>query len=110
VVVIHGYSSTTAMLAIAWLKLHKIPFYLEVDGGLIREESAKKYKFKKLLVGSADRWLSSGDATTDFLVHYGAVRDRCIRYPFTSLDSCDILDSIPTREEKLALRRELGME
>ena len=110
VVVIHGYSSTTAMLAIAWLKLHKIPFYLEVDGGLIREESAKKYRFKKMLVGSAAYWLSSGDATTDFLVHYGAVREKCIKYPFTSLDSCDILDSVASREEKQALRRELGME
>ena len=109
VVVIHGYSSTTAMLAIAWLKLHKIPFYLEVDGGLIREESAKKYKFKKLLVGSADRWLSSGDATTDFLVHYGAAREKCIKYPFSSLDAGDILPAPVPREEKLALRRELGM-
>ena len=110
VVVIHGYSSTTAMLAMAWLKLHKIPFYLEVDGGLIREESAKKYQFKKLLVGSADRWLSSGDATTDFLVHYGAVREKCIKYPFSSLDASDILPAPVPREEKLALRRSLGME
>ena len=110
VVVIHGYSSTTAMLAIAWLKLHKIPFYLEVDGGLIREESAKKYKFKKLLVGSADRWLSSGDATTEFLVHYGAVREKCRKYPFSSLDGEDILPAPVPREEKLALRRRLGME
>ena len=110
VVVIHGYSSTTAMLAMLWLKLHKIPFYLEVDGGLIREESAGKYRFKKLLVGSADRWLSSGDATTEFLVHYGAVREKCRKYPFSSLDGEDILPAPVSREEKLALRRRLGME
>lgn len=110
VVVIHGYSSTTAMLAIAWLKLHGIPFYLEVDGGLIREESAKKYRLKKMLVGSADYWLSSGEATTDFLVHYGAVREKCIRYPFTSLDEKDILPAPVSSEEKRSLRRELGME
>ena len=110
VVVIHGYSSTTAMLAISWLKLHRIPFYLEVDGGLIREESDRKYRFKKLLVGSADRWLSSGRATTDFLVHYGAARERVITYPFTSLDAADILAEPVSREEKLRLRKELGME
>lgn len=110
VVVIHGYSSTTAMLAIAWLKLHKIPFWLEVDGGLIREESAKKYRFKKMLVGSADRWLSSGDATTDFLVHYGAVRERCVKYPFSSLEERDILPEPVSREEKMELRRELRMQ
>ena len=110
VVVIHGYSSTTAMLAMIWLKLHKIPFYLEVDGGLIREESAAKFRFKKLLVSSADWWLSSGDATTDFLVHYGAAREKCFTYPFSSLDAEDILHAPVSREEKLALRRQLGME
>lgn len=109
-VVIHGYSSTTAMLAIAWLKLHRIPFYLEVDGGLIREESPAKYRFKKMLVSSAHRWLSSGEATTDFLVHYGAVREHCIRYPFSSLEGEDLLPEPVSREEKLALRRKLGME
>ena len=109
VVVIHGYSSTTAMLAMLWLKLHKIPFYLEVDGGLIREESSGKFRFKRMLVSSAQWWLSSGDATTDFLVHYGAVREKCIKYPFSSLDAGDILPAPVPREEKLALRRELGM-
>ena len=110
VVVIHGYSSTTAMLAMLWLKLHKIPFYLEVDGGLIREESSGKFRFKRMLVSSAQWWLSSGDATTDFLVHYGAVREKCIKYPFSSLDAADILPAPVSRDEKLSLRRELGME
>lgn len=109
VVVIHGYSSTTAMLAMLWLKLHKIPFYLEVDGGLIREESEKKYRFKKLLVSSADRWLSSGKATTDYLVHYGAVRERTDTYPFTSLEESDILSEPVSFEEKQELRSKLGM-
>ncbi len=109
-VVIHGYSSTTAMLAMLWLKVHKRPFYLEVDGGLIRQESGLKFRFKKLLVGSADRWLSSGEATTDFLVHYGAARERVDTYPFSSLEECDILKNPVSREEKLQLRRELGID
>ena len=110
VVVIHGYSSTTAMLAMLWLRMHKIPYYLEVDGGLIREESSAKFRLKKLLISSADWWLSSGDATTDFLVHYGAARERCYKYPFSSLEVSDILSAPVPREEKLALRRSLGME
>jgi glycosyltransferase involved in cell wall biosynthesis len=61
-------------------------------------------------VGSADRWLSSGDATTDFLVHYGAAREKCIKYPFSSLDAEDILPAPVSPEEKQNLRRELGME
>lgn len=108
-IVICGYSSPTAMLAMAYLRLHRIPFYMEVDGGLIREDSGLKFRFKKLLVSSAGRWLSSGAYTTDYLVHYGAKREAIQTYPFTSLWERDILPRQLDVEEKQQLRRELGM-
>jgi len=97
------------MLAIAWLRLHRIPFYMEVDGGLIREDGALKYRFKRLLVGSASGWLSSGGHTSEYLVHYGARREAIYTYPFTSLWERDILPEQPSKEEKEALRKKLGM-
>ena len=109
-IILCGYSSPTTMLAMAWLKAHGKRYWLEVDGGLIRPDSRLKHLYKKMLVGSADGWLSTGKATTDFLCHYGARRDRVKVYPFTSLSQADILPRVPTREEKLALRRELGLE
>ncbi len=108
-IVICGYSSPTAMLAMGWLRLHRIPYYMEVDGGLIRQDSGAKFRFKRALVRYARCWLSSGPHTTDYLVHYGADRQRIREYPFTSLYARDILPQAPTGEQKLALRRELGM-
>ena len=84
-IVVCGYSNPTMILAMAWMRMKKIPFWMEVDGGLIREDSAWKHKIKSLLVGCPDRWLSSGRYTTKYLLHYGAVEDRIFRYPFTSL-------------------------
>lgn len=109
-VILHGYSSPTFMLAIGYMKLKKIPFCLEADGGLIQEDSGLKYQLKRWLVGSASTWLSSGRATTDFLCHYGAVREKVYSYPFSSLMASDILAEVPSKEEKEALRRELGMK
>ena len=109
-IIIGGYSSPTAMLAMAWLRLHKIPFYMSVDGGLIREDSAAKYRFKKTLVSAAGEWLSSGKYTTDFLVHYGAAREKINEYPFSSLLAEDIRPSVVSDEEQQALRSELGIE
>ncbi len=108
-IILCGYSAPTIMLAMTWLKLHRIPYWLCVDGGLIRRERKAKYLFKKLLVSSASRWLSTGDATTDFLVHYGADRSRVVEYPFASLFEADILTQPVSREEKEVLRRELGI-
>ena len=108
-VVLCGYSSPTQMLAMAWLRLHRIPFYLEVDGGLVRKESELKYRYKKLLVSSTTWWISSGEHTTDYLCHYGAKRDRVFRYPFTSLWQKEIPEAVPGEEEKCRLRRQLGL-
>lgn len=108
-IVLCGYASPTIMVAMNWLRCHRKPFYMEVDGGLVREESEAKYLFKKTLVSSATWWISSGRETTKYLVHYGAKENRVFHYPFTSLWEKEILPQVPTDEEKQNLRRKLGM-
>ncbi len=107
-IVVCGYSNPTVMLAMAYLRLHRIPFYMEVDGGLIRREGRGKYLFKRALVRMASWWLSSGRATTRYLVHYGAEENRVFTYPFSSLDEGDIADAPAALEEMAALRQMLG--
>jgi len=109
-IVVCGYSSPTAVLAMAWLRLHRIPFYMEVDGGLIRQDGKLKHFVKKSLVCLANQWLSTGVHTTKYLVHYGAKEEHVIHYPFSSLYEKDILESVPTQEEKKAYRMMLGIE
>ena len=109
-IVVCGYSSPTAVLAMAWLRLHRIPFYMEVDGGLIRQDGKLKHFVKKSLVCLANRWLSSGVHTTKYLVHYGAKEDHVSHYHFSSLYERDILDKPLSAEEKEAFRMLLGIE
>ena len=109
-IIICGYASLTEMLAIAYLRLKKKSFFLEVDGGLIRPDSGMKYKLKKWLVSSAGGWISSGKHTTDYLVHYGADPARTFEYPFSSLQKTDIQTAVTSAEEKAALRRALKIE
>lgn len=106
-IIVCGYSSPTAVLAMIYMRLHRIPFYMEVDGGLIREDSFLKYRFKKMLVGGATGWISSGKVTTEYLLHYGAKKDRIYPYPFSSLQEADILPVAVSEEEKQDLRRML---
>lgn len=108
-IVISGYSSPTAILAMLYLRLNGIPFYMEVDGGLIRQERKIKYLVKKMLVGLAPRWISSGRFTTKYLVHYGAKQEEIRHYPFTSLFEDNILPSVISQEEKQKLREELNI-
>ena len=108
-IVVCGYAYPTTVLAMAYMRMHRIPFYMEVDGGLIRETSGPKYWFKRLLVSQATEWISSGDYTTKYLVHYGAGKDAVHLYPFTSLWEREIPAAVPAPDEKQLLRESLGM-
>lgn len=109
-IVVCGYAYPTTVLAMAYMRLHRIPFYMEVDGGLIREDSGFKYRLKRTLVTMASGWISSGRETTRYLVHYGAKAEAVSVYPFTSLWEKDIPSEAPGSQEKQQLRQKLGME
>jgi glycosyltransferase involved in cell wall biosynthesis len=108
-IVVTSYSCPTVILAMAYLRIRGIPFWMEVDGGLIRQDSGLKYAFKRLLVSAPSRWLSSGKTATEYLVHYGAKREAVQEYPFSSLHETDILQQPVSAEEKQALKAQLGM-
>ena len=108
-IILCGYSSPTVILAMMYLRLHRIPFYMEVDGGLIRENAGVKFRMKRLLVSQASHWISSGNHTTRYLVHYGAREQDTFLYPFTSLWQREIPAAVPAEEEKKYLRQKLGM-
>ena len=109
-IVVCGYSSPTAVLAMICMRLHRIPFYMEVDGGLIRPDSRIKYLIKKFLVTLPNAWISSGRFTTKYLTHYGADETKIQYYPFSSLWERDIPAMVPSQEEKQLLRQKLGLQ
>ena len=108
-IIIGGYSSPTAVLAMAYLRMRRIPFWMEVDGGLVRQEGKLKYFVKKSLVCLAKQWLSTGEFTTKYLVHYGARAENVCNYPFSSLYERDILPDVISPDEKKKLRQELDI-
>ena len=109
-IIIGGYSSPTDMLAIEYMRLHNIPFYIEADGGLIAQDSFFKYIIKKHFISSASGWFSSGKTTTRYFAHYGAKESAIFTYSFSSLKKSDILTSVLRKSEKEQIRKELCMQ
>lgn len=109
-IIVGGYSTPTGILAINFLKLNRIPFFLSADGGTIKEENKLMYMFKKYLISSAKYWLSTSNETNKYFLHYGALKDRIYKYPFTSLREEDILTDNVSLEEKETIRRRLNIK
>jgi len=111
IVVVGGYATPTAMLAITVLRLKGIPFALNADGGFVnQQESVSKYKLKRNFISKANWWLSTGFMTSEYFSHYGADSDRIFEYPFSSIWQAEILSEPISREQKLELRKKLNVE
>lgn len=105
-IIIGNYSSPTSMLAIEYMKLHNIKFWIEADGGLVSNERKLKYLLKKYLISSASGWFSSGKMTTEYLIYYGAKQEKIYWYPFTSLYKKEILHYPLSTSEKNKIREQ----
>lgn len=98
-IIISDYSSLTGILAILYLKIKKKKFILHADGGIIKNESIWKKKFKTFLISLASYYFSSGCETTKYFCYYGASVDRIHEYPFTSVSQKNILSTLPNKND-----------
>lgn len=106
-IVVTNYSYFTEMAAIIYLKLFRVPYYMETDGGIIRDENFIKRIYKRFLVSGAKGYFSPSRSSDKYLSFYGAKENRIYRYPFTSLKEKDVLEKPVTETEKKLLRKEL---
>ena len=109
IIVVGGYATPTGMATILYLKAKKIPFYLNCDGGFASNDSLFKKKIKTFFIGSANYYLSTGVGADKYLVYYGAKKERIYHYSFSSLREEDIEATVKTEDEKVSLRKELGI-
>jgi glycosyltransferase involved in cell wall biosynthesis len=91
-----------------YMKMHRIPFLLNADGGFAKQDRKPVYLLKRHLIGMASAWLSTGKLTDEYLMHYGASKARIFRYPFSSVREKDCY--LPTEEERRQKKQELGIK
>ena len=105
-----NFSSPTGILAILKMRLKKMPYFLEADGGMAKSGKGIKEKIKKIIVSGAAGYLSTSESCDDYFISYGAQKDRIHRYPFTSLMKADVLNMPLTSFEKDQIRQQLSLK
>ncbi len=107
--VVGGYCTPSGIISIIYLKLKKIPFVLDFDGGFIKEGKNIRHYLKKFLISSASWWTSTGPETNKYLCYYGAKPENIFIYPFSSIKKEDVLNKTLDYAEKQAFRQELNI-
>jgi L-malate glycosyltransferase len=108
-IIMNGYSTLTEILTIFYLQRKRIPYYLAINGGVIRRDSWWLKHLKKQLISKAMGYLSPSVKADDYLVHYGAKRDRILHYPYSTLFASEVLKAPLSPEAKQALRKQLNL-
>lgn len=109
-IVLANYNSLTGILAAIWMKMKGIKYAIECDGGMRKTGVGLKEMIKRKLISSANWWFSTSNITDEYLLFYGAKRKEIFRYPFSSISNRQILSKPVSREEKLTLRQQLGID
>ena len=105
-IIIGMYSTWIQTLSILFMKIFRIPYILNSDGGFIKQESKLVYKIKRFIISGASAYLASSNGTAEYLQYYGASQ-KIIIYPFTTAFKKDVckMNSI---NEKVYCRKTIG--
>lgn len=109
IIVMTVLSSPTALLAASYLRMRKIPYCFEGDGGFVTNVGGLKARLKRLVISGTRACFSTSEEFDYYCESYGAKKENIYRYPFTSVAKNDVLEAPLTTEEKRAYRNKLGI-
>lgn len=103
-------ATPTGMLAIQFMKMHRIPYWIEGDGGIAKSGKGLKEKIKKYFISGAEGYFSTGANHDKYYLTYGAKKERIYRYPFTSLSENDLKSAEKrAKSDKESIRKKLNI-
>ena len=110
IIVITNYSENNETFAILYMKLKRIKYFMEIDGGIIKKDSFIKRKLKKSLISSASKYISPSEMSDKYLINYGAKENLIKRYNFSSLSQKDIEKNAEMIKNKESIKKELNIK
>ena len=109
-IIISDFLDPTGMIAIEYMRLKRIPYWLESDGGIAKNGKGFSEKVKKYFISGAAGYFSTSEVHDKYYIEYGADKKRIHRYPFTSYKKLDLPSHVPSAEERNRIKAKHGMK
>ena len=114
VVIVGGYYHLTMLLAIFWALIHHIPYIINSESHFLTKRNIFKSFMKKLflspIIKRTSAYLPTGKYAGEYLIYYGADREKIFYFPNTPDVEYFIKESDEYRKKKKEIKRELGIE
>jgi glycosyltransferase involved in cell wall biosynthesis len=99
----------TGILINFYLKKKSIQFHIEIDGGLVTNNSFIKSKIKSLVYGNAKSILSPSNFSDLYINNYIDQKGKIIRYRFSSVYQKDVVSVSDVIKGKSLLKKQFGI-
>lgn len=111
-IIFDGYGPKTNLLGLLYCKVKGINSFVNVDGyPTERKKSKIKETIKKFVIGKLCRnFFCSGNEAKEYLIKYGANKDKIYIHNFSSITKDRILLKPLNKEEKLSIRKQLKID
>ncbi len=109
VIVMNGYSTIAEMKAIRYMIKHHIPYVLQINGGIIKKDSAFKKQLKTYFISNAYKWFSPCKEADEYLVHYGANKKMIFDYPYGNYFDKEMVSKPYSPETKAKIRKKYNL-
>ena len=109
VIVMNGYSTIAEMKAIRYMIKHHIPYVLQINGGIIKNDSAFKKQLKTYYISNAYKWFSPCKEADEYLVHYGANKKMIFDYPYGNYFDKEMVSKPYSPEAKAKIRKKYNL-
>ncbi len=108
-IVMNGYSKISEIKAIRYMIKHKIPYILQINGGIPKRDFFVKKLIKKYYISHASKFLSPSTEANNYLIHYGAKEENIHLYPYSNYFDKDIIAKPISQKEKLEMRKKWNL-
>jgi glycosyltransferase involved in cell wall biosynthesis len=110
-IVISNPMTPTGIIATSYLKIRRISFIIEGDGGFPKyNESVVKKILKREALKKASWYFSSGPSHSKYYEYYGVNKSKLLSYHFSSNYKSEILTTPPSINEKIVYRRKYNIK
>lgn len=100
-----NFSTPTGILAIQYMKIRNIKYWIEGDGGFAKNSKGIKEKIKRYLISGAKGYFSTSDALDNYYLTYGAKFDKIHRYKFSSISKDEIINLGSSNKSNQIIKR-----
>jgi glycosyltransferase involved in cell wall biosynthesis len=109
-IIITNPMSATGIFSIALLKMKKINYSIESEGGFVKKNNFIINSLKRFVVVNAEFCFSSNPTGDNYFIYYGANPFNIKRVPFSSIFSNDIVKNRPYYKNRFELRKQYGID